>query len=226
MMFWAIACAAAFLAGSIPFGLILARSRGVDLRAIGSGNIGATNVARALGMRLGLVCFGLDVLKGLVPTMLVGILAGVWGRFILPTDIAWLWLMVFLMPVLGHMFTPFGGFRGGKGVATGLGSMIGVAPILALPALGAFIVWVLTLLRWRFVGVSSCLAAVSVPALVVAEFLVVGDLISCVPFLVVSGALGAFVIYRHRSNLARTIAGTEHRFGHRLSPENRAQSPG
>jgi acyl phosphate:glycerol-3-phosphate acyltransferase len=117
---WPIAMAIAFLAGSIPFGLLIAQAKGLDIRKHGSGNIGATNVARVLGMKLGLLCFGLDVLKGLGPTLGAGLAMGVVGTLEVPAIDAWWWLGVMSAAIFGHMFSPWIGFRGGKGVATGL----------------------------------------------------------------------------------------------------------
>ncbi len=203
----------AFLLGSIPFGLLIARARGVDIRAHGSGNIGATNVARVLGLRAGLACFALDVLKGLAPTLTFGLAHGLVGRYDLAPSEAWAWLGVFAAPVLGHMFSPFARFRGGKGVATSLGSLLGVFPALALPALGALIVWITVFWRWRMVGIASCAAAVVLPILTIASFALAGHARAGVPMLIVTGLLALIVLIKHRGNISRTLAGTEPRFG-------------
>ncbi len=203
----------AFLLGSIPFGLLIARAKGVDIRAHGSGNIGATNVARVLGLRPGLVCLTLDVLKGLVPTLSFGAASGLLGRYDLGPGEAWAWLSVFAAPVLGHMFSPFAGFRGGKGVATSLGSLLGVFPTLTLPATGALLIWIAIFLRWRMVGIASCAAAVVLPVLTIASFALVGHAREGVPMFVATGVLGAIVLVKHRDNISRTLAGTEPRFG-------------
>ena len=141
MIVWAAAIPIGFLIGSIPFGFIIGRIKGIDVREHGSGNIGATNVGRVLGRRLGAICFALDLFKGLAPTLGAGLAAGVVGGYGIGSADAWWWLAVMVSPVLGHMYSPWIGFRGGKGVATGLGALLGVAPILTGPALGALAVW-------------------------------------------------------------------------------------
>src|SRR5262245_15787887 len=125
------------LSGSIPFGLLIARARGIDIRKHGSGNIGATNVWRVLGPGPGLLCLALDIAKGLIPTLAAGFaLHLIPARALEPRD-AWAWLGVVAAAILGHIFTPFASFKGGKGVATGLGALLGVWPFLTLPALGS-----------------------------------------------------------------------------------------
>ena len=117
--FWWTAIAVSFACGSTPFGVMIARSRGVDIRKEGSGNPGATNVGRVLGRRFGIACFLLDALKGATPVLLAGWLSGVIGRDageIAPAA-AWGWMSVAVAAILGHCFSPFLGFRGGTGVA-------------------------------------------------------------------------------------------------------------
>ena len=216
MLPWLIAIPLAYLAGSIPFGVLIARAKGVDIRAHGSGNTGATNVGRVLGFRFFLLCFVLDMLKGLVPTLAAGLGAGVVGqRDIAQTD-AWLWLAVMAGAVLGHMFSPFLGFKGGKGVATGLGALLGVFPILTLAAASAAIVWGLTFAIWRYVSLASIAAAIALPVATTAALWdrLTGDApLGAVPFLSVTLLLAALVVVRHRSNIRRLLAGEEHRVG-------------
>jgi glycerol-3-phosphate acyltransferase PlsY len=230
-MTWLLFMIAAFLAGSIPTGLWIARSRGVDLRKHGSGNIGATNVGRVLGPRLGLICFAIDVLKGFAPTLA----AGIWFDLVdgpqPPARDAWLWLGVMACTVLGHMFTPLAGFKGGKGVATGLGALLGVYPYLTVPAIGALAMWAGVLAIWRYVGLASIAAALALPVLVVAwaayravfvHRLGDGELLryrsDWLPFVVVVSLLSGAVLVRHRSNIRRMLEGREHRLGGRTPP--------
>ena len=215
MIGWIVAAGVAFLIGSIPFGYLLARARGVDIRAHGSGNIGATNVGRVLGKKLGRVCLALDIAKGLAPTLAAGLYHGAAGRFDLPADQAWAWLGVMACPVLGHMFCPWLGFRGGKGVATGLGSVAAVFPVLTVPAVGALVVWGLSVKLTRYIGLSSCIAAVSLPLFVGAGMLAVSEFGHAAPWMIATAALALLVQIKHRGNLARTFAGTERRVGER-----------
>ncbi|HMN95684.1 MAG TPA: glycerol-3-phosphate 1-O-acyltransferase PlsY [Phycisphaerales bacterium] len=165
---WLIAMFAAFLCGSIPFGVLIARTRGVDIRAHGSRNIGATNVARVLGRPLGALCFALDALKGFAPTALAGLWHETWGlpATALPPAEQFLWLGTAVAALLGHMFSPWIGFKGGKGVATGFGGLAGIWPALTLPALVALGLWILLVATVRIVSVASVAAAFAVPAMV------------------------------------------------------------
>lgn len=158
-----ILIASAFLVGSIPTAYLIGRAKGIDIRQHGSKNVGATNVGRVLGRRWGFICFGLDVAKGLVPTLAAGVFLGVAGEIRMPPEDAATWVAVMAATVLGHMFTPWLSFKGGKGVATGLGALLGVFPALTIPAIVVFAVWVLVLWRWRMIGLASVVAAALLP---------------------------------------------------------------
>lgn len=220
----------AFAAGSVPFGYLIARARGIDIRQHGSKNIGATNVGRVLGRPLGFLCFGLDLLKGLLPTLLAGRVLGALGDGQPAAPVAWAWLAIMAASVLGHMFSPWVGFRGGKGVATGFGALLGVWPLLTLPALAALLAWLACAAATRYVGLASCVAAASLPASVLATpwlwRVANGGPISAAardgsaifaawPHLIVATVLAGLVIVKHRGNLARMWAGTEPRIGQR-----------
>jgi acyl phosphate:glycerol-3-phosphate acyltransferase len=224
---WTILIILAFVCGSIPFGLLIARAKGLDIRQHGSGNIGATNVGRVLGKRLGMACFALDVLKGLIPTFSAGLIMqlvreGIVAQAIASTS-AWLWLCVMTAAVLGHIFSPWIGFRGGKGVATGLGAMLGLFPYLTVPALAALLVWLATAWAFRYVSLASCTAAVALPLLVLAwgaasaRFTAGAGTLPAGfwPFVVVTALLGALVVIKHRANIQRLLAGNENRIGQR-----------
>jgi glycerol-3-phosphate acyltransferase PlsY len=239
----------AFLVGSVPFGYLIGRAHGVDLRTVGSKNIGATNLGRALGRRYFFVCFFLDLLKGLIPTAVAGWRAGLLGEIVVPADQAWGWLAVFAAAVLGHMYTPWLGFQGGKGVATGLGAMLGMFPALTLPGVATLTVFVVVLSLWRYVSAASVTAALSLPFWTwyahgqfqtlrerdgVARLTPAQRLDPTIPnempyagwpFVMVAGVLGALVIYRHRGNIQRLIAGTEPKIGTR-TPKPAASSAG
>ena len=148
---WLVAAAAAFACGSIPFGPIVARAHGIDLRTVGSGNIGATNVGRALGRGWGILVYVLDAAKGALPVMVAGSMANILGKQ--PEDMApgelWGWLSLPVAAVLGHMFSPWMGFKGGKGVATGSGAMLAVWPVLTGPVVVAIGLWALVSVVFR-----------------------------------------------------------------------------
>lgn len=180
----------AYLLGSISFGLILARLRGgVDLRRSGSGNIGATNVARALGKGAGALTLLGDSVKGLAAVLL----AQSYGSSVGVTAAA------ALAAVLGHLFPWYARFRGGKGVATALGVFV---PILPLPLLGGLVVWLVAVALWRYVSAASMLAAIVVP-------LLAGLLLYPWPFILTAGLIALLVLVKHRGNLQRLLQGRE-----------------
>ena len=188
---------AAFFLGAVPFGLVIARlTVGVDIRETGSGNIGATNVARTLGLGFGVATLFLDLGKGLLPI----IAARAW----LDGDaFAWVPAAVGLAAFFGHLYSPFLGFRGGKGVATALGVYLGLMPWAVIPALAAFLFCVF---RWRYVSVGSMSAAVTAA---VAAWL----LDSPVPVIAAAGVIALFIILRHKDNIHRLARGEEKRWG-------------
>ena len=190
----------AFGLGSIPTGLWWAKARGVDLRRIGSGNLGANNVYRALGARAGLSVLVLDMLKGAVAVFAArAVLAGT-GGWAVASGVA---------AVLGHILSPLAGFRGGKGVATGAGAMLTLAPAAALIAIGVFAV---TVAVTRYVSLGSILAAAALPLAVRATASDVTGLDWA------SVAIAAVIIGRHWGNIGRLLGGTERRFRARESP--------
>ena len=215
MLPWGLWIAVGYFFGAVPVGVLLARTRGVDLRAIGSGNIGATNVGRVLGRRWGIVCFVLDVLKGAGPVIAAGVgqgtLAAGWG---IHGPAAWAWLAVAAATIVGHVFPVWLGFRGGKGVATAFGSLLGMWPLMTVPALASAATWGLLAGVSRYVSVASVGAALALPGFALIAAAVAGQPWgSRAPVLVVTGALAALVVVRHRDNLARLRAGTESKIG-------------
>lgn len=217
---WLIWVVGAFLAGSIPFAVLIGRAKGVDIRQHGSGNPGASNLGRTVGKKWGMICFVLDVGKGLVPTALFGLLlfAMASGRAMstLPHDappggvVAGQWVLVAVAAVLGHVFSPWLKFRGGKGVATGLGATLGLFPIVTIPGVIAFVIWYAVCKATGYVGLASVIAAASLPVFTVVNGLVLGLSFGQVAvFAGLTALLAALVIFRHRGNLARLRAGTE-----------------
>lgn len=179
----------AYLFGAIPTGYLLARARGIDIRAVGSGNIGATNVTRSIGKALGAVTLVGDLAKGLIPVVVAR-----WAGLDAAGQSA-----VALAAFLGHVFPVYLGFRGGKGVATAFGVILGLQPAVALLAAG---VWVAFFAIWRYASVGSLGAAVAFPA---GMWWFRPDRYS-----VSLAAVVAFVIYvRHRENIRRLLDGTE-----------------
>jgi len=193
-----------YLLGSIPFGFIIGKIYGIDIREKGSKNIGATNVFRVLGKKPGIFTFLLDATKGVaavcVVPQCVAICFG--NNMISATSILISAVAVFI----GHTYTLFLGFKGGKGVATGLGLAIGLAPISAVCAL---VIWIIVFAISRYVSVSSIVAATTLG--IVSWFFDNSGATGYVTPALIS-VLAVFVIYKHRSNIERLIAGNEHRF--------------
>lgn len=220
-LFFAIAVVVAFLVGSIPTGHIIARSRGIDLRAVGSGNIGATNLGRALGVKWFIACTFLDAMKGLVPVLTYALIAHD-VRLAVPSPQDALELFaIMLAPILGHVFCPWLGFKGGKGVATGLGALLAVFPLMTFAAIGALLVWLLTFARTRTISVASIAGGFAIAPFTMLGVALIAiyhrqDPLSMVsfawPFTLLGVGLAGFVVYTHRANIARLRAGTEPKY--------------
>ena len=197
----------AYLLGSIPFGLIIARAHGKDLRSIGSGNIGATNLSRALGKKWAYLCFILDVTKGLVPMLAAT------GFISSPPHITELLLALAAgcAAVLGHIFPIYIKFRGGKGVATSFGVALGLWPYYTVCSFFALGVWAVTVLMWRYVSLASIVASIAFPLALILVIVLTPDwdFADLWPLLAVATAIPLIVIVRHRENIKRLIAGTE-----------------
>ncbi|MBI1750232.1 MAG: glycerol-3-phosphate 1-O-acyltransferase PlsY [Acidobacteria bacterium] len=188
----------AYMLGSIPWGyLIVKRREGRDIRASGSGNIGATNVARSAGPVAGVVTLLLDVAKGIL---------AVWGaRWITDGDIT-LMMGAAVMAVMGHMFPVWLKFKGGKGVATGVGAFV----MICWPAVaGALAVWIVVVAIWRYVSLASVIASASLPLLTYRLYSPLG----APPLAVSIGTtlIAALIIVKHKDNIGRLVAGTENR---------------
>lgn len=208
-----LAIIAAYLLGSIPFGLLIARAHGKDLRSIGSGNIGATNVSRALGRKWAYFCFALDVLKGLIPMLATLHLASTrpdqtQGERVV---LLGLWLAVGCAAIVGHIFPIYLKFKGGKGVATSFGIALGLWPYFTVCALFALATWLIVVLTFRYVSLASILASVVFPlVLILAIILIPGWEFGILwPVVVTAFAIPVMVVMRHRENITRLIAGTE-----------------
>jgi glycerol-3-phosphate acyltransferase PlsY len=186
----------AYLVGSVPFAYLLARRRGIDLRLVGSGNIGATNVLRSSGVRAAVLAMMLDALKGTVAVLVAERLTAGQG-----TPVA-----AGVASVIGHIYPVWLRFRGGKGVATAAGVFAVLAPV----ALGvASLVFVASVWLTRFISVGSMVGAVTLA-------LVAGFADAPTVVVVGAGLCAAIIVHRHRANLSRLSAGTERRIGQRL----------
>ncbi len=192
------------LAGSIPFGYLAGRSmQGIDLRNVGSGGTGATNVLRTLGKRASATVLILDFLKGLLP-----VVAARW----LGLD-AWWVAAVAVATVIGHCWSPFIGFRGGKGVATGGGAAIALfPPVLLVVPVVLLIIW-----QSRYVSLGSLIGA-GLAVVLAAAFALGGQLPW--PFVVAIAAIVAIIVFRHRENIDRLRKGSERKFGQKVQLSN------
>ncbi|MFH1615167.1 MAG: glycerol-3-phosphate 1-O-acyltransferase PlsY [Planctomycetota bacterium] len=203
-----ILIAASYLFGSVPFGLIIAKMHGKNLRAIGSGNIGATNLSRAVGRKWGIACFVLDFLKGLIPMLAA-------KHFIVPAVPAavhlLLWLAVGTAAVIGHILPVYVAFKGGKGVATSLGMVVGLWPFYAIPGLVCFVVWLIVLFTWRYMSLASVAGAVVFPAVLTTFIALIPDwhFSRLWPLLLAAVLIAGLIVFLHRSNIKRLLAGTE-----------------
>lgn len=213
---------AAYLLGSIPTGYLAARARGIDIRKVGSGNIGATNAMRVLGKPAGISVLLVDALKGYVACAFVPLLIHNWlaphysGIFITfhnePADFQMrLKVLAGIFAVLGHNYTCWLGFKGGKGIATTAGVYLALAPM----ALGiALVVFILAVLVTRYVSVGSIAGAVALPVAIWFSSENLG-------LRIVTIALGALAIYKHRTNIKRLMNGTESRLGKKKAEDNK-----
>ncbi len=187
-----IVMGAAYLLGSIPTGLLLGKLYGVDVRNEGSGNIGATNLYRTVGRKIGIITLLGDCLKGLLPVLLA-------AHSPLPPESA---ALVGLAAFCGHVFSVFLAFRGGKGVATALGVFLALAPLAVLLAIALFAIF---MWKWRYVSLGSISAAALMPLAVYA----MGHNSAVVT---VTSVIAVIVIIRHHENIKRLLAGTENKF--------------
>jgi glycerol-3-phosphate acyltransferase PlsY len=219
-----------YLLGSVPFGLIAGRLAGIDVRQHGSGNIGATNVWRVLGRKWGLPVFVLDVGKGLVAAVLGKWLAATWGLTVelphLHTEVIHLETSLGgiaggMCAIIGHNFPVWLRFKGGKGVATSLGTLFGLMPVASTLT---FLAWGLVLKLTRYVSLASILGALSLPLWVLLLFVVPSAYggMEGWPYFYFAVVATVLLVVRHVPNIKRLIAGTERRMG---EPKEAAAAP-
>ncbi len=199
----------AYLLGSIPTGFLVAKARGLDIRTVGSGNIGATNVFRSLGIPAGIFVLVADALKGwLAVAVLANLFANWFGLARDPRDREWLAICAGVAAVLGHNYTCWLNFKGGKGIATSAGVLAGLVLWPLLIILG---IWVLVFALTRYVSLASIAACFALPF---ATWLT-GQSVTLV---VATAAMAALAIYKHKTNIQRLMAGTENRIGEKEAP--------
>ncbi|MFT6595534.1 MAG: glycerol-3-phosphate acyltransferase PlsY [Akkermansiaceae bacterium] len=197
-----------FLLGSIPFGLLLGKLKGVNIRDHGSGNIGATNVFRTLGKKSGITCLLLDFFKGLIPVLIAEhyVPAGTMGQSIeVGTALA---------AILGHNYSPWIGFKGGKGIATSAGALAGLIPPVAFILL--ILIFVVFTFSTKYVSVGSIATAVALPILMLwgsYHHGKISDGTWNLPLFIFSLIAGFLAVWKHRANITRLRAGTENRIG-------------
>jgi glycerol-3-phosphate acyltransferase PlsY len=214
------AFALAYLLGSIPFGLLAGRLKGLDIRQAGSRNIGATNVWRVLGWKWGLPTFLCDFGKGLVAVVIARQLAAHWIAQPAADDLNYAGIAAAIGCIIGHNFPIWLRFKGGKGVATSLGVIAGMMPLAALTI---FAVWGITLKLSRYVSVASIMAALSLPVAVVG-LLFLGLMHGWANFYFAVAAT-LMVIVRHIPNIRRLVAGTENRTGTKKGADETEATP-
>lgn len=190
----------AYIVGSIPTGFLMAKAKGIDIRTVGSGNIGATNVFRVLGKRAGIFVLLFDAMKGFGPVfwlapLCYGLADG--------ADLEWLRITSGICAILGHVFSCWLRFKGGKGIATSAGAFLALT---AMPMGIALLTWIVFFALSRYVSLASIAAAVALP---VATWL----LDFSVQMSIITTVIGALAIYKHKANIQRLLAGTENRVG-------------
>ena len=222
----------AFLLGSIPFGLLIAKAKGIDIRQHGSGNIGATNVLRVVGKKYGITCLILDALKGLIPTivgislirfagmknpMMISALDPFSAEFPMLTAQV-LQVITGLCAILGHNYSPWVGFKGGKGIATSAGVLIAMMPAAIVILL---VVWLIVFATTRYVSLASIVAAAVLPLVTLWGSWFHGKIQNGTwnkPLFVFTVIIAVLAVWKHRSNIQRLRQGTENRFQKKAKP--------
>jgi glycerol-3-phosphate acyltransferase PlsY len=212
---YTVAALVAYLLGSIPTGFLVAKARGIDIRKVGSGNIGATNVLRALGKPAAISVLLADAVKGWLAVVVASSLVCNW---LYPAadsvEREWFHLCAGVFAILGHNYTCWLYFKGGKGIATSAGVLTALVPV---PLLIIFSVWIIVFALSRYVSLASMSASFTLPF----ATLVTGGSLRMV---LVCAGVALLAIYKHRGNIKRLVEGTEHRFGQRKAQP--AEGPG
>jgi glycerol-3-phosphate acyltransferase PlsY len=204
-MIWLAILLLCYLIGSFPSGYLIGKSQGIDIRQHGSGNIGATNVLRVMGKKWGYLVFFCDALKGFIAVKI-----GVWLASTAGTEATLAAVMAGICCIIGHNYTVWLRFKGGKGIATSIGVLLAIVPIMIV--LLVLVVWLAVFFVWKYVSLASICAALSLPVAVLALFPFVahGNYWVLVVFSLIVAALA---VWRHRPNIDRLLQGKENRFG-------------
>ena len=189
----------AYLIGGIPFGFLIGKLRGIDVRTVGSKNIGATNVFRTVGKKWGLLAFFCDVMKGLVPTLV--------AKMLYAETMPEMPILVGITCVAGHMLTPYMKFKGGKGVATAFGALIALMPATVGMA---FALFAIVFACSHYISLGSCVAATSLAVMVWIPFLDHAGY-NDLPLCILVTLIAAFIVWKHRSNIGRLVRGEENK---------------
>lgn len=205
----ALACVLAYLICGFPSAYVVGkRMAHIDVRTVGSGNVGSTNVTRAAGAKAGVLTLLLDVMKAVVSVLLGWLLVGIVGAgdlaLVTPGGACdWTMALVYLCCILGHVFTPYLHFKGGKGIAVGFGAAVALMPLVGLSLWFPFLLFALTT---RYVSLGSIAAAVSLPFL---TWFIAGPTVA---FLVIIALVALLVVWAHRANIAKLVRGEERKF--------------
>jgi len=213
---------AGYLLGSIPFGWIIGKAKGVDIRTVGSKNIGATNLGRTLGKKFFWYAFLLDAAKGFFPVLAAALLVHNWNAHIAAAFPSWSPLLTAMACVLGHNFPIWLKFKGGKGVATSLGVVLGFWPLYTLGGIIGGLTFIFVLMIYRYISLASIIAATAFAATVTIlsqkdlpflhTTLAPADL---TPMITIAWLFTGLIIFRHRANISRLFKGTEPKVGQR-----------
>jgi acyl phosphate:glycerol-3-phosphate acyltransferase len=204
-MIWLAIILLCYLIGSFPSGYLVGKSQGIDIRRHGSGNIGATNVLRVMGKKWGYLVFFSDSLKGFI-----AVKVGVWLASSAGAEATLAAVVAGICCIIGHNYTVWLRFKGGKGIATSIGVLLAIVPTMIV--LIVLVVWLAVFLVWKYVSLASICAALSLPVAVLALFPFVahGNYWVLVVFSLIVAALA---VWRHRPNIDRLLQGKENRFG-------------
>ena len=209
VLIWTCWLVGAYLVGAIPFGFLIGKMRGVDVRTVGSKNIGATNVFRTVGKKWGLLAFFCDVMKGFLPTLLA-------AHFSTSTSFLHLPLCVGITCVVGQMLTPYMKFKGGKGVATAFGALIALMPATVGMAFALFAV---VFACSHYISLGSCTAATALAIAVWIPFLDHAGY-NDLPLCILVTLIATFIVWKHRSNIGRLVRGEENKIFLFKKPSN------